>query len=134
MNRRLTTPAVIALLLLGCATQEGTYSPGCMAYAGSSIRLDNEQFFWEKFTDSVVVDESGDVVNQFPGYPMSGRYRVDGQKVYLDTTAGEPIASMYLQQHDERDYLLTAEQFQALGETGKYDDCALVLGGYIDSK
>ena len=44
---------LIATLLFGCASHDGTYSPGCIAYEGSKISLSDGQFVWEKFTDSV---------------------------------------------------------------------------------
>ncbi len=116
-------------MLAGCVSHEGTYSPACIAYEGSKIRLNNGQFVWEKFTDSVVVDNNGQVVNQFPGYPMRGAYRIDGQTVYMDTAAGESVENMFLHRHDDHYYLLTAEQFAAWETTGEYAECALMLGG-----
>ena len=68
-------------------------------------------------------------VNQFPGYPLQGSYRVAGQTLNLQATSGESLPKMYLQQHDKRHYLLTAEQFETWEATGKHEDCALVLGG-----
>ena len=73
--------ALLAALFCGCVSHDGTYLPGCPAYAGNSIKLSDGQFVWEKFTDSVVLDDAGNVVNQFPGYPLQGSYRVAGQVV-----------------------------------------------------
>ena len=129
MRSRLTLTALIAVLLCSCVSHDGTYLPGCPAYAGSSIKLSDGQFVWEMFTDSVVLDDSGNVVNQFPGYPLQGSYRIAGQTLYLDSASGESMTNMYLRQHDERHYLLTAEQFETWETTGTYAPCALVLGG-----
>jgi hypothetical protein len=129
MSPRCTAVAIIAILLAACASHEGTYSPACVAYAGSNIVLSSGQFVWEKFTDSVVVDDDGKVVNQFPGYPMQGNYRIEGQTVYMQAASGESLANMYLHRDGDRRYLLTAEQSEALEKTGNYADCALVLGG-----
>ena len=129
MSFRLTMTALLAALLCGCVSHDGTYLPGCPAYAGSSIKLSDGQFVWEKFTDSVVLDDAGNVVNQFPGYPLRGSYRVAGRTLNLQAASGESLPKMYLQQRDERHYLLTAEQFETWESTGKHDDCALVLGG-----
>ena len=133
MSARFVLSASIAVLLFGCASHEGTYSPGCIAYEGSKVSLSNGQFVWEKFTDSVVVDDAGNVVNQFPAYPMQGTYRIEGHALYLTGASGESLANMYLQQHNERHYLLTAEQFEAWEKTGEDAACALVLGGHTDS-
>ncbi len=133
MNARCTAITLIACLLAGCVSHEGTYSPACIAYAGSKINLNDGQFVWEKFTDSVVVDDDGKIVNQFPGYPMHGAYRIDEQMVYMDSASGEPMENMYLQRHDDRYYLLTAEQFDAWEKTGEYAECALMLGGSPDA-
>lgn len=132
MNARCTAITLIAFLLAGCVAHEGTYSPSCIAYAGSKINLSDGQFVWEKFTDSVVVDDDGKIVNQFPGYPMRGAYRIDEQMVYMDSASGEPMENMYLHRHDDRYYLLTAEQFEAWEKTGEYAECALMLGGRPD--
>ncbi len=133
MSARFILSASIAVLLFGCASHEGTYSPGCIAYAGSNISLSDGQFVWEKFTDSVVVDDAGNVVNQFPAYPMQGTYRIEGHALYLEVASGDSLATMYLQQHDGRYYLLTAEQFEAWQKTGDENPSALVLGGHTDA-
>jgi hypothetical protein len=132
MNARCTAITLIACLLAGCVSHEGTYSPACIAYAGSKINLNDGQFVWEKFTDSVLVDDDGNIVNQFPGYPMRGAYRIDEQMVYMDSASGEPMENMVLHRHDDRYYLLTAEQFEAWEKTGEYAECALMLSGSPD--
>ncbi len=120
---------LIAALLFGCATSDGTYSPDCIAYEGSSIKLSDGQYVWERFTDSVVLDDAGNVVNQFPGYPRQGSYLIAKQTLYLEAASGEVLATMHLQQHNERHYLLTAEQFETWQQSGNVATCALVLGG-----
>ena len=106
----------------------------CTLYRNNPYRMPacRLQFVWEKFTDSVVVDDDGKIVNQFPGYPMRGAYRIDEQMVYMDSASGEPMENMYLHRHDDRYYLLTAEQFEAWEKTGEYAECALMLGGRPD--
>ena len=105
-----------------------------MAYAGNKIELNAGKFVWEKFTDAVVVDDAGNSVNQFPGFPMQGSYRIEGQTLHMNSAAGESLTDMYLLQHDNRQYLMTVEQFEHLRKTGEYDECALVLGGYQDNR
>ncbi len=124
---------LIAVLLCACASNEGTYSPDCIAYEGSNVSLSDGKFVWEKFTDAVVVDDTGNAVNQFPAYPLQGTYRIEGQALYLEAASGESLATLFLQQHDNRYYLLTAEQFEAWEESGDNPVCALVLGGYTDA-
>ncbi len=119
----------MAVMITGCVSHEGTYSPDCIAYAGSNISLSDGQFVWEKFTDEVIVDDDGEIVNQFPGYPMRGSYRIEGQTVYMESDAGEPIDKMYLHRRDNRQYLLSADQFEAWEDTGMYADCELMLDG-----
>ena len=128
ISRQLVT-ITAALLFAACASHDGMYSPSCTAYAGNNIELSGGYFTWAKFTDSVVVDDDGKVVNQFPGYPLSGNYRIDGESVFLESSSGEPVATMHLYQHADRSYLLTAEQQQDRESTGKLPECALVLGG-----
>ena len=80
----------------------------------------------------MVVDEDGKIVNQFPGYPMRGSYRIEGQIVHMESAAGDAMEKMYLYTRDNRQYLLTAEQFEAWQKTGKHADCALMLNGDPD--
>jgi len=119
---------VVVGLLASCASHEGNYSPACAAFAGDRIELLQGKFTWEKFTDSVVVDADGDVINQFPGYPMSGSYRIDGPRVSMESGSGEVQADMYLLQQEGRRYLLTGEQYEAWGRDGRLAECALVRG------
>ena len=132
MNPRIISTTLTAAILVGCVSHEGTYSPGCIAYAGSTISLSDGQFVWEKFTDSVVVDDDGEIINQFPGFPMRGRYRIDGQTLYMESNDGDSLEEMFLHRRDNRQYLLTAEQFEAWETTGKHADCALLLDGNPD--
>lgn len=121
-----------ASILAACLSHEGRYTPACVAYAGNNIELRNGEFVWEKFTDSVVIDDDGEIVNQFPGYPMQGNYRIDGQVVSMESASGEAVATMYLHQREHRQYLLTAEQHQAWESGSTSANCALVLGGNSD--
>ena len=132
MNFRVYSTLVAAVFLVACVSHEGTYSPDCIAYAGSNISLSDGQFVWEKFTDAVVVDEAGEVVNQFPGFPMRGSYRIEGQIVHMESAAGDAMEKMYLHTRDKRQYLLTADQFDAWQKTEKHADCALMLNGDPD--
>ena len=132
MTLRVISALVTVIFLFGCVSHEGTYSPDCIAYAGSNISLSDGQFIWEKFTDAVIVDEDGEIVNQFPGYPMRGSYRIEGQIVHMESDAGVSMEKMYLHTRDNRQYLLTAEQFEAWQKTGKHADCALMLNGDPD--
>ncbi len=132
MKLRIISTTLIAVLLIGCVSHEGTYSPDCTAYAGSNISLSDGHFVWEKFTDSVVLDDDGEIINQFLGYPMRGSYRIDGQMLYMESDDGDSMQEMYVHKRDNRQYLLTAEQFEAWETTGKHADCALMLDGNAD--
>lgn len=120
---------VVLFLLAGCSYYDGLYSPACPAYAGDTIKLGEGDFVWEKFTDEVIVDDDGEVENQFPGYPMRGTYRVEGRTVSFKSASGDALENMHLQQCNNRHYLLTKEQFEAYKKTGECAECALVLGG-----
>jgi hypothetical protein len=117
----------LTVLISGCVSHDGTYLPGCTAYAGDKITLDQGRFVWEKFTDAVVVDDEGNVVNQFPGYPLEGSYRIDGQMVQMNELSGESLETMYLQNSGDQRYLLTADEFAAWQQTATRDGCALRL-------
>ena len=129
MRVRIVIIALVSVLLVACKSYDGVYSPGCVAYEGSRISLSNGDFVWEKFTDAVVLDDDGNTVNQFPGYPLMGTYRVEAQNLIMESETGDTLPDMYLQKKDENLYLLTAAQLKFLGETGDFPDCPLVLGG-----
>ena len=132
MNARHTMTVLVSVLLFGCASHDGIYSPGCIAFAGDTISLRDGQFVWDKFTDSIELDDEGNVINQFPGYPMQGSYRMNGKMLTMEPASGEALEDMYIQQHNGRHYLLTARQLEAWENTGEHNSCALVLGGYPD--
>ena len=128
MNHKITALSAIGILLSSCVPHEGMYSPACVAFEGSNIELRGGVFNWEKFSDQVIVDSAGNVVNQFPDYPLRGSYRIEDQIVHMTKQSGEEMAPMYLRREGEAQLLLTSEQVQAWEATGKYADCVLTLG------
>jgi len=125
MTNHLTIITLLICLLAGCASIEGTYYPGCIAYEGSKIYLHDGEFVWEKFTDQVVVDDDGKVINQFPGYPKRGTYRIAGQVLQMTYDRGGSVETMHMHQHDGQNLLLTSTQVASWENNGRYDDCAL---------
>ena len=113
-------------MLAGCKDYEGTYSPGCIAFAGSNVTLAGERFTWDKFTDQVVVDDKGNVVNQFPGYPKRGSFEIKGKTLFLVSDTGESMPNMHVLRLGAESYLLTAQQFESWEKTGQHDVCALM--------
>ena len=128
MRPTLITILFAAAVLAGCVSHDGTYAPSCVAFVGSQITLEDGNFVWEKFTDEVVVDDSGEVVERFPGYPLRGTYRINGQIVRMTKGDGTAMENMYLHRHEGERYLYTAEQFDKWQTTGASAECALVLG------
>lgn len=119
------------LTLISCATYEGSYAPDCSAYAGSRIELKGGQFAWEKFTDSVVVDNNDVVVDQFPHYPMQGTYNIDGKTIEFMSDTGEVVATMYfktlyLDKTKASYFMLTAEQQEGWEASNEYPKCVLI--------
>lgn len=129
MSARYIAVFLAAFVLAGCKSHEGSYVPGCVAFEGSNVTLADGKFTWDKFTDQVIVDDDGNVVDQFPDYPKHGSYRIEGETLYLEQDTGESMPDMYLIQHDDQTYMLTAQQFETWEKTGKREECALVLGG-----
>lgn len=120
-------------MLSGCLSYEGTYLPGCIAYAGNKITLSDGRFVWEKFTDAIAIDEEGEIVNRFPGYPMRGSYRIENQTVYLQADSGDQMQGMYLHRHGDSYLLLTANEYADWEKTGNYADCTLQLAEKSES-
>lgn len=118
-----------AMLVAGCSTIEGTYSPNCAAYEGDRITLDGGQFVWDRFTDTVPVDEDGEPVDPTPGYPKSGSYSETGNLLAFETEAGEALGPLYAHRQEGLAYLLTGDQRDVFEESGRLPECALVLEG-----
>ena len=118
-------------LAAGCAADRkfsGTYVPSCVAYEGDTIVLSDGTFTWDKFTDEVTVDDAGNKVDPFPGFPVRGTYRIEGDVVSLVTNVGELAAELYLVERPGQVYLLTADEFAAWQKVGAVPSCALLLG------
>ena len=125
MNLRISLLTAIALPISACASIEGVYLPACEAYAGSEIRLVDGRFHWSKFTDQVEVDDDGNTVDPFPGFPLKGDYRVDGKTVTLTPESGQPAETMYLLEIAGEVYLLTAREKAGMKAGDERPKCAL---------
>jgi hypothetical protein len=125
MSSRSILILAAAVMLSGCKSLDGTYQPGCPAYAGDRIRLHAGEFEWDRFTDAVPVDAAGNRVDPFPDYPKKGNYRPQKGSLLL-TFADGSEATLYLERQNGRVYLLTESQADAWGATRRWDDCALV--------
>ncbi len=117
----------LALTLTGCLAHEGRYAPSCLAYAGSEIRLEGGQYVWTKFTDQVVVDELGNTVEPFPGFPRRGDYEKQGRQITLLGGEGEASETLALYRVDGAIYLYTAGEAAAFESTGERPACPLRL-------
>ena len=127
MNMRTPALALALTALTGCASLDGKYQPDCEAYAGDIITLEGDTFRWEKFTDAVKVDEDGNRIDPFPGFPMQGSYAVDGNKVFLVAADRQSVELMFLHRESgDRQYLLTPSQYEVLVNDGERHRCALV--------
>lgn len=119
------TLLVFALSLVACANQEGTYEPACIAYEGDTLKLAAGRFEWQRFTDQRVVNESGEVVPPFPGFPKSGTYRVTDGRLQLITDDDVRLDDWYIVDQAGQRYLLEAKQHNAFLDDGELPDCAL---------
>jgi hypothetical protein len=129
-KQRIAATAALVCLVGGCASLDGTYTPDCIAHAGNSIKLDGGRFVWDKFTDQVLVNDAGEVVDQFPEYPVRGRYRLEGETLDFESYTGEPLPRMHMRREGNRTFLLTDRQLEAWPADRQRTRCALVLGGY----
>jgi len=125
--------ASLLCLIAGCASHDGTYTPDCIAHAGNSIKLDGGRFVWDKFTDQVLVNDAGEVIDQFPEYPVRGRYRIEGETLNFESYTGEPLPEMHLRREGHRTFLLTNEQLEVWPSDRRRTRCALVLGGHPET-
>lgn len=118
-----------ALLLAACATHEGLYEPGCIAFEGHRIKLDGGRFEWQRFTDQRVLGDDGKIVDPYPGFPKTGNYSLSAERVDLEADDGSSLDSWFLIERGKQVYLLTPRQHDAVTAGKPIPDCALVLRG-----
>ena len=106
---------------------DGTYHPGCPAFEGDEITLQDGRFTWDRFTDQVIVDADGNVMDQFPDYPRYGQYEVDGDELRLQIDGKSAVATLHIRRVGERVLLLNNENLAQWERTGEYPECALTL-------
>ena len=131
MNTKLLMLLTAVAMCAGCATGSdvtGTYAPSCVAFEGNTIELSETGFTWDKFTDEVTVDDDGNTIDPFPGFPVRGTYSIQDDVVSLTTDVGELAAELYLVRRPDQVYLLTAEEHAAWQKDGAVPKCALLLG------
>ena len=116
-----------AVLLAGCKQVDGTYYPGCVAFEGDKLVLDQGNVTLDRFTDQIILDADGNEIDQFPEFPKTGRYEVDGRTLHLNFADGELQKTLHIHRSGNRILLLDAENLANWERTGKYDDCTLTL-------
>lgn len=121
-------PVAIAGLLAGCASSiEGVFEPACIAYEGDRVALADGRFEWDRYTDAIAIDEDGNPIDAFPGYPKSGRFQQDGERLTWNSDDGSELGERYLLEYRGRTYLLTWDQNEAVLDGEEMPACALVL-------
>ncbi|MEM9209012.1 MAG: hypothetical protein AAGA61_07190 [Pseudomonadota bacterium] len=123
---------VLAVLVSsGCRTTdepvEGSFVPGCTAFAGDRISLREGQYSWNKFTDERRLGATGEPVDPYPDFPKVGDYEVDGNAVRLLDNAGGVLGTWYVHLREEQILLLSQAQEEAWSADGGFPDCPLVL-------
>lgn len=114
--------------LAACATApDGVFEPACIAYSGERIELDDGRFEWNRFTDAVAVDDDGNRIDPFPGFPKRGRYETDGNQIRWLADDGTTLSERYLVEHGNRMWLLSYEQNEAFLAGEPMPACALAL-------
>lgn len=127
MRTRQFLCVLTVLLLAACKQVEGTYYPGCAAFEGDKVVLQAGSVIWDRFTDQVIVDADGNAIDQFPEFPKTGVYEVDGDSLHLRFEQDNVAKTFHVRRRDDRVVLLNAEEFAAWERTGQIDDCVLTL-------
>ena len=115
----------VAALLCGCSSVDGLYTPACMAYEGDEIELEDSRFTWRRFTDQRHIDENGEPVDAFPGFPKTGRYVYHDAQLDLIPDDGQAMVSFYIQNESRSKYLLTTTENAQFEHDRIMPECAL---------
>ena len=127
--KALSTILLTAALMAACSNGiDGTYEPACIAHAGDRIVLREGRFEWHKFTDEVRLDEAGERIDPFPGYPKSGRFELGRyDQVVFHADDGSELEDRYPHQYRKRLYLLSYDENEAVLDGEDMPNCALRL-------
>ena len=112
-------------ILCGCSSIEGLYAPACTAYEGDEIRLVEGRFTWRRFTDQRTLDEQGQLVDPFPGYPKNGVYEYREPVLILTPDSDSGNTGFFLLDEKRGVYLLTGAEKQRYDIDGEIPACAL---------
>jgi len=118
---------VLLVVLWACTSQEQWYEPSCIAYEGDSVMLRAGRFEWRKFTDQVPIGTDGERVDPFPGYPKSGTYRQERDRVEFTPDDGSQLDDYFMITHRGARYFLSEKQHQKFIVDGELQTCALKL-------
>lgn len=118
---------LLALLITACASHDGLYEPGCIAYEGDRIELQGGRFEWRRFTDQRVVGADGKLVEPFPDYPKTGSFRWAAGRLKLSGDDGMKLDDWFLVKQTGRSYLLSGTQYDAYVASDRVPKCALTL-------
>ena len=116
-------------VIAGCSSSNGIYapdSPACVAFEGQTITLDGGRFIVDKFSDSVEIDDAGNRIDPFPGYPMQGNYRIEARALYMRSDSGTDLPTLYFAEIGGNKWLLTQSEHEEWTKNGAIGPCALV--------
>lgn len=116
---------LVAISLCACSSIDGLYAPACIAYEGSEIELSGNRFTWRRFTDERKLDEHGEPVDAFPGFPKTGQYRFHNSQVDLIPDDGQSSVSFYLYDDAQGKYMLSNAENKQYQSDGGMPECAL---------
>lgn len=129
MNALRTAIIAFTFLFAACASHEGLYEPACIAYEGDRIELQAGRFEWQRFTDQRSVDDAGKIVDPFPGFPKTGTYRFNGERLELVDDNGVRLDDWFIVVQGGQRFLLTATQNETFVAGKALPGCALGLSG-----
>lgn len=125
MNRPVAVVLIAVCGLTGCRAIDGSYYPGCIAFSGDHLELDNGRVIWDKFTDQVRVDQLGRPIDPFPSYPKYGTYEVDDSTVYLRFDDSDTTETFHVTGRNGRVVLMTSAAYAEWQASGDYPQCVL---------
>ena len=110
MTRQFALVFLACSSIAACGSLEGTFEPACMAFEGDRVVFAGGRFEWHRFTDERRIDDSGNVIDPFPGYPLTGRYKMRKSVVEFVVAEGTRPDNMVLFETETDVYLLSVEQ------------------------
>jgi len=89
------------------------------------VSLSDSRFEWHKFTDQREINEQGEIIDPFPGFPKSGAFADRDGRIEFQPDDGSIIADHFVVEHLDDWFLMSQNEHQRFLTENQISNCAL---------